>query len=169
MENYKVRVCCGTIILSENFIVRENCRDKDPKVSHIYIPMLNEIQGREGEHVKAAYFPQWKPLAAHCEKWEPLWWDWRKPELCTHRPAHQQRCGVFIDAQCPSNPPWLPGSHTHLSMSWLPIGTWLYMRVSLTHGLILHTFFYISFKTSKRAQLCSVSGWRREHFGKGCC
>lgn len=36
MENYKVRVCCGTIILSENFIVRENCRDKDPKVSHIY-------------------------------------------------------------------------------------------------------------------------------------
>lgn len=41
----------------------------------------SKSQGWQGEDVMAVYFPQWKPLVAHCEKPEPLWWDWRKHEL----------------------------------------------------------------------------------------
>lgn len=77
--------------------------------------MPSKSQGWQGEDVRTVHFSQWKPFAAHCEKLEPLWRDWRKHELRYALQANSS--GVVLGLQTPSassNPPWSPGSHMRL-------------------------------------------------------
>lgn len=84
--------------------------------------MPSRSQGWQGEDVKAVYFPQWKPLAAHCEKPEPLRWDWRKHELQCALWANSS--GEVLGLHRRPVPLQIPHDHlaviyTCLSMSWL--------------------------------------------------